>query len=781
MGQFGFGQSVKRKEDPRLLTGRGQFIDDISLRHQAHAHILRSPHPHAEMKIVYITAAQRAPGVIAVLTGADLASDSITGVPSLYSPPAPAGVSAADWDMVKPPFPALAQGRVRLVGDAVALVLADTREQARDAAELIEVDYQPLPSVTSTAAAAAPGAPVLWPQAPGNICFQWQDGDPEPVDQAFEAAAHVVQLDVINNRVVLAAIETRGVLAQFNPDDGRFTLYATTQNPHGLKKQLAPILGVAEHRMHVKVGDVGGGFGGKNGLIPEQILMLWAARRIGRPVKWIADRSEAFLTDYAGRDNVTRGELALDAQGKFLAMRVSILASMGAYLANKSALSPTMFASAHSGTYSTPLIHIAVTGVFANVTATDPYRGAGRPEAIYILERLIDQAASDIGIDRIELRRRNLIPVSAMPFDTPLGLRYDSGDFANNIDDALRISAWTDFENRRNASAAAGKLRGIGLANYIERTAGNWSEIAGLRLDADGSATALVGSVSNGQGTETAFSQLVADRLGLHIDDVTVIEGDTDLIVDGKGTGGSAAIAVAGAALSMATDDAIDKARVVAAHLLEATADDVEFSAERGFSIVGTDRSVALAEVARAAHNVEALADGLLPGLLGNGYSKRPNSTYPNGCHVCEIEIDRDTGALKIIAYVMVHDVGKVLNPLLVEGQLQGGVGQGLGQAAFENCVYEDLTGQLLSASFMDYCIPRADDLPEFVLHLNETPSPTNPLGVKGCGESGAAGAPPALINAVVDALSPLGRCHVDMPITAEGLWRIINASSANR
>ncbi|MFT5173618.1 MAG: carbon-monoxide dehydrogenase large subunit [Gammaproteobacteria bacterium] len=780
MGQFGFGQSVKRKEDPRLLTGRGQFIDDISMRHQAHAYILRSPHSHAEMKITDITAAQSAPGVIAVLTGAELAEDAITGVPSLYSPPVPPGVNPADWDIVKPPFPALAQGRVRLVGNAVALVVAESREQARDAAEMIEVDYQPLPSVTSTSAAAAPGAPIIWPQAAGNVCFQWQDGDREAVERVFDHAAHVVGLDVINNRVVLAAIETRGVVADFNPDDGRFTLYATTQNPHGLKKQLAPILGVAEHRMHVKVGDVGGGFGGKNGLIPEQILLLWAARRIGRPVKWVADRSEAFLTDYAGRDNVTRGELALDAHGKFLAMRVSLVANMGAYLANKSALSPTMFASAHSGIYATPHIHVAVTGVFANVTATDPYRGAGRPEATYILERIIDQAASEIGIDRIELRRRNLIPISAMPFDTPLGLRYDSGDFAKNLDDALHLSDWAGFEQRRRFAAGAGKLRGIGLANYIERTAGNWSEIAGLRLDADGSATALVGSVSNGQGTETAFSQLVADRLGLHFDDINVIEGDTDLIVDGKGTGGSASIAVAGAALMMATDDAIDKARLVAAHLLEATATDLEFSADHGFSIVGTDRCVTLAEVARAAHNAEALPDSILPGLLGNGYSKRPNSTYPNGCHVCEIEIDRDTGALKIITYVMIHDVGKVLNPLLVAGQMQGGVVQGLGQAAFENCVYDDANGQMLSASFMDYCIPRADDLPDFVLQLNETPSPTNALGVKGCGESGSTGAPPALVNAVADALSALGPCRVDMPITAEGLWRTINNAAAD-
>ena len=491
-------------------------------------------------------------------------------------------------------------------------------------------------------------------------------------------------------------------------------------------------------------------------------------------MKWVADRSEAFLTDYAGRDNITRGELALDSDGNFLAMRVSLIASMGAYMANKSALSPTMFSSAHSRIYRTPLIHVAVTGVFANVASTDPYRGAGRPEATYILERLIDVAATEIGIDRIELRRRNLIPTTAMPFDTPLGLHYDSGDFEKNLDDALRVADWAGFEGRRAAAATDGKLRGIGMTNYVERTAGNWSEIAGLRLDSDGSATALVGSVSNGQGTETAFSQLVADRLGLHFDDVTVIEGDTDLIVEGKGTGGSAAIAIAGAALVMAADDAIDKARLVAAHLLEAAAADVEFDAERGFSIVGTDRSVSLAAVARAAYDAEALPDGLLPGLLGNGHSKRPNSTYPNGCHVCEVEIDRETGRLDIVDYIMVHDVGKVLNPLLVEGQLQGGVGQGLGQAAFENCVYEDAGGQMLSASFMDYCIPRADDLPAFVFHLNETPSPTNPIGVKGCGESGATGAPPALVNAVVDALSPLGVRHIDMPITAERLWQAI-------
>lgn len=780
MGQFGFGQSVRRKEDPRLLTGRGQFIDDISFRHQAHACVLRSPHAHADLKAIDVAEATLAPGVVAVLTGADLAADGIGGIPCTYLPPVPPGVDPDEWDIVRPPFMALAQDRVRLVGEGVALVVAETAQQARDAAELIVVEYDPLPSVSSIAAAAKPGAPEIWPQAPGNICFRWEDGDRGPVDAAFEGAAHVVGLDAVNNRVVLAAIETRGVVADYNPDGGRFTLHATTQMPHALKKQLAPILGVAEHRVHVKVGDVGGGFGGKNGLMPEQILMLWAARRVGRPVKWVADRSEAFLTDYAGRDNVTHAELALDAEGNFLAMRFSLLANIGAYMANKSALSPTMFSSAHSGVYKTPLLHVAVTGFFVNVASTDPYRGAGRPEANYILERLIDAAAAEAGFDRVELRRRNLIPTSAMPFDTPLGLHYDSGDFEQNLDDALQFSDWAGFEDRRATAAADGKLRGIGMTNYVERTAGNWSEIAGLRLDSDGSATALVGSVSNGQGTETAFSQLVADRLGIHFDDVTVIEGDTDLIVEGKGTGGSAAIAISGAALVMATDDAIDKARLVAAHLLEAAAADVEFDGERGFSIVGTDRSVSLADVARAAYDAEALPDGLPPGLLGRGHSKRPNSTYPNGCHVCEVEIDRETGKLDIIAYVMVHDVGKVLNPLLVEGQLQGGVGQGLGQAAFENCVYQDADGQMLSASFMDYCVPRADDLPAFVFHLNETPSPTNPIGVKGCGESGATGAPPALVNAVVDALSPLGVRHVDMPITAERLWQAVQNAEGN-
>jgi carbon-monoxide dehydrogenase large subunit len=774
MGQFGFGQSVRRKEDPRLLTGRGQFIDDVSLRHQVHAFVLRSSHAHADLKSIDVEAARGGPGVVAVFTSADLAEDGIPGVPCTWIPPTPPGVDPADWDIAKPAWPALAEDRVRLVGNAVALVLAETVEQARDAAELIEVDYDALPSVSGTAAAAAPDAPQIWEVAPGNVCFNWEDGERDPVDAAFDNAAHVVGLDAINNRVVLAAIETRGVVADYNPNDGRFTLYATTQVPHGLKKQLAPILGVAEHKVHVKVGDVGGGFGGKNGLIPEQILMLWAARKIGRPVKWLADRSEAFLTDYAGRDNVTRGELALDEEGNFLAMRVSLIASMGAYLANKTALSPTMFSPAHSGIYRTPLIHVAVTGVFANLASTDPYRGAGRPEATYILERLIDYAAAETGMDRIEIRRRNLITTDEMPFDTPLGLHYDSGDFTRNMDDAMRIAEWTGFEDRRTAAAAAGKLRGIGLINYIERTAGNFSEIASLRVESDGSATALCGSVSNGQGTETAYSQLVADRLGIHFDDVTVIEGDTDLIVEGKGTGGSASIALSGAALTMATDDAIEKAKAVAAHLMEAAAADVEFDAEGGFSIVGTDRTVSLAEVARAAHDPEALPPDLLPGLLGNGKSTRPNSTYPNGCHTCEVEIDRETGQLEILFYIMVHDVGRVLNPLLVEGQLQGGVGQGLGQAVFENCVYGDDDGQMLSASFMDYCIPRADDLPAFVFHLNETPSPNNPIGVKGCGESGATGAPPAVINAIVDALSPLGIRHIDMPATPERLWRAI-------
>jgi len=775
MMRFGIGQAVRRKEDLALLTGGGRFVDDLMPDGLLHAHMLRAPHPHAEIRAIDTADARAMPGVVAVLTGDDLAADGVGPVPCTFVPPEGDRGRAVRKPHL-PEWPALARGRVRFAGDTVAMVVAETADAAREAAERIAVDYAGLPAATLMAEARAEAAPAIWPDAPDNVCFVWETGDSEAVARGFRAAAHVVRLDLVNNRVVVAPMETRGCIGEWTGE--RYVLHAASQMPHGLKTELARrVFHVPEEQVRVVVRDVGGGFGMKNALTGEQILVLWAARRLGRPVKWIGDRADAFLTDAAARDQESTAELALDAEGNFLALRVATRANIGAYIAGKGLLSPVLNVPALVGPYRTPAVHARVEGVFTNTVPTDVYRGAGRPECVYLVERLVDVAARELGFDRVELRRRNLIRPDELPYATPIWLTYDCGDFAANLDVALPLVDWDGFEARRAAAARMGKLRGIGLSCYVERCAGASAEDAEVRLGPDGRATVLVGTMANGQGHATAYAQVVSDRLGLHIDAIDVIQGDTDLLARGGGTGGSRSLVMGGGAVHGATETVLQKATAIAGHLLETAEADLAF-AEGVFTVAGTDRRVTLAEVARAAHDPARLPEGMAPGLAAADVFKVDGFTYPNGCHVCEVEIDADTGRLAILAYTIVHDFGRVLNPLLLGGQIHGGVAQGLGQAVLERTVYDPGSGQLLTGSFMDYCIPRADDLPAFRFESREDPAPGNPLGVKGAGEAGCAGAPPAVINAVVDALAPYGVRHLDMPVTAEALWRIVAAGA---
>jgi aerobic carbon-monoxide dehydrogenase large subunit len=774
MGTNAFGQPMRRREDQRLLTGHGSFTADLVRPGMAHAVMIRSPHAHADILAIDTEAAAAMPGVLAVLTGADYAADGLGGIPvgsDLIRLP---GTQAGELFHFRPEHPALARGRVRFVGDSVAMVLAETLQQARDAAERVVVDYAPRPAVTGTAAAASAGAPLVWEEAPGNVCFRWSAGDEAAVAAAFGRAARVVRLETLNNRVHVGALEPRGAIGTYDDAASRYTLHTGTQMPHGLKDHLAAVLHVDAARVRVLVADVGGSFGIKNALYPEQVLVLWAARRTGRTVAWIGSREDGFLSDYQARDQVYAGELALDQEGRFLGLRVTSVAAIGAYLAPKGQLSPTSNAQALAGVYRLPCIHVAVTGVFSNTAPTEVYRGAGRPEAIYLLERLVDHAARAIGVDPLDLRRRNLLTPADLPYATALGLRYDSGDFPAMLEEGLANAGHAGFPARRAEAAARGRLRGFGIAHYCERVAGGWSEHAWLELRPDGRVTILIGTMSNGQGHQTAYAQLVAQQLGIEPDRVEVVQGDTDRIPSGHGTGGSASIALGGAAIADAAADLVRRALPLAADALEAAVADVAFepgSGEGGlFRVVGTDRLAGWQQVA------SRLGQAGVPDVLGGaGFWKPSGPTFPNGCHVAEVEVDPETGAWTLAGYAMLHDFGRVLNPLLLEGQLQGGVAQGIGQAACEQVVHDPGSGQVLTGSLMDYQLPRADDLPALVLKTRPTPCPGNPLGTKGCGEAGAAGAPPAVMNALLDALAPLGVRRLEMPATPERVWRAIH------
>jgi carbon-monoxide dehydrogenase large subunit len=758
MGENAFGQPLTRLEDPALLVGAGRFTDDLRFENEAHAVLLRSPHAHARIRGIDTAAAKAMPGVLAVLTAADVAVDGPAPVLSELTLPRFPKTAPEPGPVFKPAFPVLADGTVRYVGDAVAMVVAESEAQARDATETIAVDYETLPAVVDMAKAVN-GAPAIWPQAPDNVAFEWHGGDPEAAKSAFAKAAHVSRITIVNNRVSGAAMETRVAIGRY---DGRYTLITGTQMPHGIKASLARMLRVEPAQVRVISEDVGGGFGLKNALYAEHALVLWAAKRLGRPVRWVSDRAESLSSDYAARDNLTTVELAMDADGRFLGLRVDSLAALGAYISPKGLNSPVNNSPAYAGVYRTPAIHVRVCGVFTNTASTDVYRGAGRPEALYALERAVDHAARSTGRDPIALRRLNLIQPADLPRMTPLGLLYDSGHFEQVLDRALELSAHARFAARRDDSARRGLLRGFGIAHLCERVAGAWNENTELRIE-NGKATVYAGTMGNGQGHHTFYAQLVAIRLGLKFEEIGFVQGDTDRIAEGHGTGGSASLVLGGSALHGAMEEVIRKVKPQAAERLEAAEVDVEFD-DGAYVVAGTDRRIAFADLAKDLT------------VSGYHYFKPTNHTYPNGCHVAEVEIDPETGTVAIQRYLVVHDFGVILNPLLLKGQIDGGIAQGLGQAAMEQIVYGE-DGQLLTGSLMDYALPRAADFPAVEFVSCPTPAPTNPLGVKGCGEAGCAAAPPALVNAVIDALSAHGVRHIDMPLTPEKVWRAIQGA----
>ncbi|HLZ64923.1 MAG TPA: xanthine dehydrogenase family protein molybdopterin-binding subunit [Aliidongia sp.] len=786
-GSGGIGAAVRRKEDFRFLTGQGHYTDDINRPGQTHAYLLRSPHAHASLGAIDTAAALAAPGVVAVFTGADLAAAGVGGLPCGWLITDKHGKP-----MVEPPHPVLAQGKVRHVGDPVAVVIAETRDQAKDAAELIAVDYGVLPAVVEATDAVKPGAPLVFDEAAANTCYEWEIGDKAAVDAAFAKAKLVAKLDLINNRLVANPMEPRAAIGEYDSGSGDYTLYTTSQNPHVIRLLMgAFVLHLPEHKLRVVAPDVGGGFGSKIYHYAEEAIVTWAAAKVKRPVKWTADRSEAFISDAQGRDHASHAELAMDENGKFLALRVDTVANLGAYLSTFAPAIPTiLYATLLAGTYTTPAIHAAVRAVFTNTVPVDAYRGAGRPEATYLLERLVDVAARVAKLDPAEIRRRNFIPKDAYPYQTPVALQYDSGDYFTTLEMALKTADRAGFEARRAEAAKRGKLRGMGIATYIEACGIAPSAVAGalgaraglyeaaeVRVHPTGSVTLFTGTHSHGQGHETTMAQLVASGLGVPVDQVEVVHGDTSKIPFGMGTYGSRSLAVGGSAVMKAIDKVVAKGRKIAAHLLEAAEADVEF-ADGTFRVSGTDRTKSFGEIAFAAyvpHNYPI--ETVEPGLDETAFYDPKNFTYPSGAHVAEIEIDRETGVVEVVKFSAADDFGRIINPMIVEGQVHGGLAQGIGQALYEGAVY-DKDGQLLTGSLMDYCMPRADNLPMFDVATNVTLCTHNPLGVKGCGEAGAIGAPAAIMNAVADALSPLGDIQVDMPATAHKLWQIIQSHS---
>lgn len=773
MSKFGQSQPVRRVEDQRFITGKGRYTDDINLPGQVYGVMLRSPHAHAKILKIDTAAAQGAPGVLAVYTHADLKAANVGDLPCTIPLKNRDGSMRAD-----PPRPALADGMVRHVGDPVAFVVAETAAQARDAAEMIEVDYDALPAAADMATAMEPGQPQIWPQAPNNRAFDWEIGDKAKIDALFASAAKTVKLTLENNRIVVASMEARVALGAFDKDSGRFTLYTPTQGVWVQKKLLAKILGLPEEKFHVVTGDVGGGFGMKIFIYPEQVMTLFASRALGRPVKWTSDRGEAFLTDTHGRANLTHAEMALDKDHNFLALRIHNIADMGAYLSTYAPMIPTMAGTkVLSSVYRFQGVYARVEGVFTNTVPVDAYRGAGRPESNYIMERLIDVAARELGIDRAELRSKNYIPPTAFPWTSAMGLTYDSGEFENTSNTALKAIDWAGFEARRAEAKKRGKRRGIGMAYYLEATGGAPTERAEIRFAEDGFVEVYVGTQSTGQGHETAYTQIVAEQLGVDFDKVRILQGDSDAIPTGGGTGGARSLYSEGGAILKAKDGVVEKGKVVAADMLETAASDIEFAAGR-FRVAGTDRDVGIVEVAQEARKRSNAKAGEAAGLDTAADWQVQAITFPNGCHACEVEIDEATGVAEVVRYVVADDMGKVINPTIVKGQIHGGVVQGVGQALYENVVY-DADGQLLTGSFTDYCLPRADNFPDIEVILCEVPCKTNPLGVKGAGEAGAVGSAPATINAVVDALADLGVRHVDMPATPQKLWRILGGDLA--
>jgi carbon-monoxide dehydrogenase large subunit len=781
------GESLRRKEDYRFLTGAGQYTDDIVLANMAQCYFVRSPHAHAKIRSIDKTAALAAPGVIGILDGQDVAADKINGLPCGWL------ITSTNGEPMKePPHPILAFEKVRYVGDHVAMVVAETYEQARDAAELVVVDYEPLAAVVDVRDAQAPGAPVIHDIATNNQCYKWAIGDKAAVDQTFANAAHVTQIDLVNNRLAPNPMEPRAAIGHYNRAGDDYTLYVSNQNPHVERLLLtAFVMGLPEHKVRVIAPDVGGGFGAKIYLYAEDVCLTWASKKLNRPIKWNCDRSEAFLSDAHGRDHVTHAELAMDSDGKFLGFRVHTDANLGAYLSTFSTAVPTiLYATLLAGQYKTPQVYVEVDSWFTNTAPVDAYRGAGRPEATYLLERIVSRAAWEMGLSQDEIRRRNFI--TEFPYQTPVALQYDTGDFHACLKQANELADVAGLEQRKAQSKAKGLLRGLGYSSYIEACGLAPSNVAGalgaraglfecgeVRVHPTGSVTVFTGSHSHGQGHETTFAQVVAARLGLSPDQVDIVHGDTGRVPFGMGTYGSRSISVGGAAIMRALDKIKAKAKKIAAHLMEASDADVDFAGGE-FKVKGTDKMVTFGQVALTAyvpHNYPL--DKLEPGLNETAFYDPTNFTFPAGTYICEVEIDPATGQVRVDRFTAVDDFGTIINPMIVEGQVHGGLVQGIGQALMEHCVYDRETGQLLTGSFMDYAMPRADDFPAFTIGHVCTPCTTNPLGTKGCGEAGAIGSPPAVMNAVLDALAPLGVKDLDMPASPNRVWTAIQQAKA--
>ncbi len=763
------GRSLRRLEDRRFLAGQARYVDDINAPGQLHGIVLRSPYGHAAIEGIDTEAARAMPGVRGVFTAADLDADGVGPLPCIAQ-------VATVAPMIVPPRHALARDRVRHVGDPVAFVVADTGDRARDAAELVAVAYRQLPAVVDAKEALAAEAPLLWDEAPGNLSYRFERGDKAAVDAAVAEAAHVVEIELVNNRLVVAPVEPRAAIGSYDAAADCFDLLLTGQGVHSLRQQLAgAVFHMPPDRIVVRAPDVGGGFGVKNFLYPEWVLVLWAARQLGRPVKWIAERGEEFVSAAQGRDNYTRGRLALDRDGRLLALDVDTVANLGAYLSTNGPGSSTNSpASAMGGVYAIPAVFMAVRGVFTNTVPIDAYRGAGKPEANYLIERLVDRAARRLAVDPVALRQRNLI--SRFPYHSGLGVTIDCGRFAANLDEMAQRLPADGFAARRRAAAERGKLRGLGIACFLETSRGTPGERAEIRFEADSRIALVLGTQSNGQGHETSFPQIAADLLGIPVAAFRFVQADTRAVRSGNGHGGARSMHMGGTALYLAAQMVLSKGRAIAAHLLQADASEVNFSAGR-FTVGGGERGIDVLALAAAARDPANLPDGMSPGLDADACNNSDVFTFPNGCHAAEIEIDPETGAVTLERYAAIDDYGRLINPMLTVGQVQGGLAQGIGQALLEHTVYDGRSGQLLSGSFMDYALPRAADLPPLDITLAELPTAVNPLGVKGAGQAGCIAAPQTIINAILDALAPLGIEHIDMPATPERVWRAIRSA----
>ncbi|MGI6855670.1 xanthine dehydrogenase family protein molybdopterin-binding subunit [Mesorhizobium sp. 1B3] len=782
MGMEGIGARVARKEDRRFITGTGRYVDDMVVPGMKHAAFVRSPYAHADITAIDVTKAQSMPGVIGVLTGRELKTDGIGNLICGWM------VHSKDGTPMKMgAWSPLAVDRVRYVGDAVAIVVAETKGQARDAAEAVEVTYEEKPAVTDAVAALKPGAPQLHPEADGNLIFDWELGDAKVTDAAIANAAHVTRMHIVNNRLVPNAMEPRAALGHYDKGEDHYTCWTTSQNPHVARLVMSAFYNIApENKLRVIAPDVGGGFGSKIFIYPEEIVCLWASKKTGVPVKWVADRTESFLTDAHGRDHVTEVQLAFDKDNRMTGLKVDTIANFGAYMSLFSSSVPTyLYATLLSGQYAIPAIHANVRAVYTNTAPVDAYRGAGRPEATYLLERIVETAARELGVSPAELRRKNFI--TSFPYQTPVIMNYDTGDYAASLDAAMAAADYQGFARRKAEAAQRGKLRGIGMSCYIEACGiapsaavgslgagvGLW-ESAEVRVNAVGTIEVLTGSHSHGQGHETTFAQLVSERFGVPIDSVSIVHGDTDKVQMGMGTYGSRSGAVGMSAIVKALDKVEAKAKKIAAHLMEADEGDIVI--ENGaLKVAGTDKNVPWFQLALAAYTAHNLPSGMEPGLKEGAFYDPTNFTFPAGCYICEVEIDPETGTTEIVQFVAADDFGKIINPMIVEGQVHGGIAQGVGQAMLEGCQYDASSGQLITASYMDYTMPRASDLPSFKVSTSETPCPGNPLGIKGCGEAGAIGSPPAVINAITDAI---GTNDLTMPATPAKVWAAIKATT---